>query len=690
MNAFVRDLRHAVRLLWKSPTFTLTAVLSLGLAIGANTTLFGILDSLLWKPLPVEQPGRLVRVFARTGRSNVGLYYQGFSYPEYVDYRDGTRVVAGLAATSGVQLGFRAEGGDAIRVFGEAVSDNYFEMLGVRAMLGRVLASGPGGALNTAPEVVLSHQFWERRLAGLVLVVACANLANLLLSRAGARRKEIAMRLALGARRGQLVQQLVTEAVVLSLVAGGVGLLTAYAASRAVSAVRLPTDLPFVLHVTIDPRVLWFTLAVSLFAGVAFGLLPALRASRPDLVPALKGSDVVTSGRRRRLTLTNALVVSQVAFSLVLLFGAGLFWRSIAGARMVDPGMRLERRAMVSFSPSLLRYDPARRAAFYRTLVERVSKSPEIEHVGLTGWVPLGFQADEGTFIIRGAEERTGNDHTRSWVNVVTPDFLDTVGVSLRQGRPFTEQDTNATLPVVMVNETLARRAWPGQNPIGRQLRSDHAEAPWLTVVGVVSDGKYRMLTEAPQPYVLYPLAQLPADDLTLVAQATHDNASALTAIRREVRALDPDMPLLDVKTMEQQMAKVMFLPQAMTALAGPAAGLAMVIAAIGLYGVIAFSVSLRTREFGVRLAIGAQSRDVVRHVMSQGLAVVGVGLGLGSVAALALGRVMKGVLVGVGSTDPAACAGALGILIGVAALATYVPARRAGRVDPLAALRQE
>jgi predicted lysophospholipase L1 biosynthesis ABC-type transport system permease subunit len=202
--------------------------------------------------------------------------------------------------------------------------------------------------------------------------------------------------------------------------------------------------------------------------------------------------------------------------------------------------------------------------------------------------------------------------------------------------------------------------------------------------------GQYRTLTESPQPYLLYPLAQAPTDDLTLVAQAKHDHASALAAIRREVRALDPDMPLLDVKTMEQQMAKVLFLPQAMTALAGPAAGLAMVIAAIGLYGVIAYPVSRRTREFGIKLAIGAQSRDVIRQVMSQGLAIVGVGVGLGGVAALAVGRVMKGVLVGVGSTDPAAFAGALGVLVGVVALAIYLPARRASRVDPLAALRQE
>ena len=821
MNAFTGSLRHALRLLWKNPTFTLTAVLCLGLAIGASATLFGIFNSLLWKPLPVDQPDRLVRVFAATGERYL---FAGFSHPEYRDYRDGNRVLAGLAASSGVELGFRSAGSETIRAFGDAVSDNYFEMLGLRPRLGRLLRSDFGGAFNTTPEVVLSHRFWERRLhsmpdvvgstvwlsgaaftvvgvapagfngtyatslfapemwvplgtlplfeggdrtafddranrslsllgrlaagidvaqaqaafgtvasrlelsypasntgvtahvfreldtrpdvqssrganlvaflllclAGLVLIVACANLANLLLARSGARRKEIALRLALGAGRGQIIRQLVTEAVVLSLAAGGTGLLAAYGASRAVSTVSLPTDLPLVLDVAVDMRVLWFTLALSLSAGVAFGLLPALRASRPDLVPALKGSDVTAPGRPRRLTLANALVVSQVASSFVLLVAAALFWRSIAGSRTVDPGMRIEGQTLVSFSPSILRYDQARSVAFFRALVARLSQAPEIQSVALASWVPLGFQASEGSFVVRGTEARPASDKPHAWVNVVSPRYLEAVGVSLRRGRAFTEQDTNASLPVVVVNETFARHAWPGQEPIGRQLRADSADSPWMTVVGVVADGKYRLLTESPRPYLLRPLTQASTGSLTLIARPAYHHADALSAIRREVRALDPDMPLLDAKTMEQQMAKVLFLPRALTALAGPVAGLAMLISAIGLYGVIACSVSRRTREFGIRLAIGAQPRDVVGHVMSQGLAVVGIGLGVGGAAALAVAQVMKGVLVGIGPADPAAFAGALGVLAGVSALAIYLPARRASRVDPLAALRQE
>lgn len=821
MSALLSDLRYAIRMLRKSPTFTVTAVLCLGLATGANTALFGILDSLLWKPLPVDRPGQIVRVFAGTAER---FLYGGFSYPEYLDYRDGTRVLAGLAATKAVELGFRAEGGETTRVFGDAVSDNYFELLGLRPELGRMLAAGPGGALNTVPEVVVSHRFWQQRLhsapgsvgrvlwlsgvaytivgvappsfhgtystsvfapdmwlplgtvplvegggrapfedrarrplnllgrlrpgvdvaraqaafatvasrlereyppsntgvsahvfreldtrpevsnaramnmlavlfiglAGLVLVVACANLANLLLARAGARRKDVAVRLALGASRGRLVQPLVAEALVLSFMAAGVGLLAAYAASVAVSAVSLPTDLPLLLDVTIDTRVLWFTLAASLAAGLAFGLVPALRASRPDLLPALKGREAATPRGGRWLTLSNVLVVSQVAVSLVLLVAAGLFWRGIAGAKTVDPGMRIGQQVLVSFSPSILRYDRARGEAFYRALLERLSQVPEIDTVALAAWVPLGFQASEGDFVARGDEIRAPSDRSHAWTDVVTPRYLDVVGTPLRRGRAFTDQDTAVSLPVVIVNETFARRAWPGQNPLGRQVRTERADGPWLTVVGVVADGKYRTLTEPPRPYLLYPLAQAPTDDLTLVAGPRRDQAAALAAIRREVRAIDPDMPLLDVKTMDQQMAKVRFLPQAMSALAGPAAGLAVLIASIGLYGVIAYSVTRRTREFGIRLAVGARSRDVVGQVMRQGLTVVGVGVGVGGMGALAVARVMRGALVGVGSADPAAFAGALGALVGVSAIAIYLPANRAGRTDPVVALRAE
>lgn len=823
MDQLARDIRYAVRLLWKSPAFTLTAVVCLGLGIGANTALFGIFNSLLWKPLPVQEPERLVRVYAK-GAGDTWLYLN-FSYPEMQDYRGKNDVLSGLAATTGAELGFRTAGTDPMRVFGEVVTDNYFEVLGIGPRMGRVFVSRHDGSLRTVPEVVLSHRFWERRLhsdpaiigktvwlsgaaftvagvmppafkgtasvsvfapdlwlpigtlpqidpsyqaifqnrasralnligrlkpgvsvpqaqvalrtiaarlersypesnrgvtalvfreldtrpevynarpvnlvavlflafSALVLLVACANLANLLLARAGARQKEIALRLALGAGRPQLVRQLLIEAVVLALVAGGVGLLVGYGVSRAVSAVSLPGDLPIVFDPAIDTRAMWFTLAISLVAGVAFGLVPALRASRPDLVPALKDGSWTAGGRRRRLTLANALVVAQVTVSLVLLVAAGLFWRSVAGARTIDPGLDTRHRALVSFSPSLVRDDALRTSTFYRALLDRLSQVPEVERAALASWVPLGFQLEESRLIIQGGEARPDQDKQRALVNVITPGYLEAMGVPIRRGRGFTDQDDASALPVVMVNQTLARLAWPGQDPIGQRLQVDGQNQPWLTVVGVVADGKYRTLREPPQPYMLRPFVQQPTSRMTLVVKSARDDASALAAVRREVQAVDPSMPLLDVKTMEQHLQqKVFFEPRAMAALAGPVALLAMVIASLGLYGVMAYSVSRRTREIGIRLAIGAKPRDVARMVMTQGLTIVAVGVGLGGPAALGVGRVMRRVLVGVAPTDALAFAGALALLAVVAVLATYLPARRASRVDPLVALRQE
>jgi predicted permease len=827
MGSVSRNVRHSVRLLWNSPAFTLTAVVCLGLGIGANTALFSIFNTLLWKPLPVDEPQEIVRVFG--SRPTQGRLFQGFSLPDYDEYLRENDTLAGLVATTGVQVSFRAGGNDAVRAFGEAVSDNYFVVLGVSARIGRVLLPRPDGTPNNMPEVVLSDRFWQTRLhsdpevvgktiwltgvaftvagvtnagfngtypspifapefwlplaaaplidgrrdawlrsradrsisllgrlkkgatltqaqaafdtiaarlehtyadtnkgltvkvfreldthpevyssralnliamlflglAALVLAVACANLANLMLARAAARRREVAVRLALGATRGQLIQQLAIDALLLSLVAGAVGLLGAAAALRAVSSVRLPFDLPIVFDVAIDQRAWAFTLAISILAGITFGLVPALSASRSNLVPALKSGPTIGSSGRRRFTLANGLVVLQVACSVVLIVAAGLFWRSVAGSNAVDPGLQLAGRSLVSFSPSLLRYDVSQAEAFYRRLLERVRQTPGIESAALVAWVPLGFAFEERGFIIHGEDAAHGPEarpmqRTVSLLDVVSPTAFETMGVPIRSGRTFSDQDSSAAPAVAIVNETFARRAWPGGSPLGRKVRVDREKSEWLTVIGVAADGKYRTLTEPPMPCLFRPLAQEPVDALTLVAKFRDGHRGTIAAIRREVQALDPNMPCLDVKTMDQQMAKVRFVPQALTALAGPAALIAMLIAAIGLYGVIAYSVGRRTSEFGIRLSIGAQRRDVTAMVMSQGLWLVGIGLLSGLGAAFALSRVMQRLLVGVSASDPAVFGGTAVLIMTVGALATYVPARRASRVDPLIALRQE
>jgi predicted permease len=821
MKSFIQDARYAVRLLWKNPIFAVTAVFSLGLGIGANTVLFSIFNSLLWKPLPVPDPQSIVRIYAKA--SVQSYMYQNFSYPEYLDYCSRNEVLTGIAASTGAELGFGRSGAHAARVFGEAVSDNYFEVFGILPRFGRIPASRRGFT-NAVPEVVLGHRFWTRRLnadpavvgqtiwlsgvpftitgvmpaafkgasgvsvfapdlwlplgmmpqlnagnqellqnrgkrslqlvgrlkpgvsipqaqaalrvtganlerswpdfnkgvtplvfreidtrpevynsravnlaaaifmvfAALVMLVACANVANLMLARSSARQREIALRLAIGAGRSRLVRQLLTESLVLALSAGTVGLLTGCGASRAVSSISLPGDMPIAFEVATDLRVALYTFAMSMLAAAGFGLIPALKASRPDLVTMLKSLPGSSGGRRRGFTTANALLVTQVAVSLVLLVAAGLFWRSIAGTKVIDPGMEIPQRTLVSFNPSLLRYDAIRTTTFYKALLDRVSRLPGAEYAALASWVPLGFQMEETTLVIHGDAARSGGDKMRSLVNIVTSGYFGALGVKVTQGRPITDLDTGSTHPVAMVNETLARLAWPGQNPLGRQLRSDVDGAPWLTVVGVVADGKYRNLTESPSPYVLRPLAQLPRNGMTLVVKSGADHASILAALRREVEALDPLMPLLDVKTMEQQMFKPLFVPRALAALAGTAALLALAIASVGLYGVMGCSVSRRTREIGIRLAIGASPYRVAGDVMTQGLTIVGIGMAVGGLAALTVGRVLRRMLVGVGPTDPLTFGCAFILLVGVAFAASYFPALRASRVDPVAALRHD
>lgn len=826
MSTMLRNLRFAVRALRKAPAFTATAILCLGVALGANVALFAIFNTLLWKPLPVAHPERLVRAFTK-GRTQT-LVQQGFSLPEYEDYARDNGVLDGLAATTGTDVAFRSKGRAAVRAFGEAVSDNYFDLLGLQPRLGRLFPPAPAGAANSTLEVVLSHRFWKGRLqsdpgvigttvwmtgvpftvvgvtapgfhgtypspvfapdlwiplgalphiqagsrsalhnrgerslallgrlkpgvtmeqaraafdaialrlergypesnagvratlyaeldthpevsssrtvnlaaflflglADLVLLVACANLASLVLARAASRRKETALRLALGARRGQVALQLLAEAVVLSVAAGAVGLLVALAAAAAVSSIRLPTDLPIVLDVRIDPRTLWFTLAISLASAVVFGLLPALGASRQDLVTALKDTDRGAGAGRRRFTLANALVVAQVAFSVVLLVAAGLFWRSIAGSEAVATGMQVADRTLVSFNPSLVRYDAAQAATFYGTLLERVQQMPEMEKAALASWVPLGFAFDEAPLVVHGRDAGQAApraaDRTTCLLDVVSPGYFDTVGVPVRSGRAFTSRDDAGAPPVVVVNETLARQAWPGQEAVGRQLRLDRAGAPWLTVVGVVADGKYRTLTEPARPCLFRPWAQSPEPVMTLVVKRRNGHANAVARIRGEVQAIDPDMPLLDAKTMDQQMAKVRFLPRAMTALAGPAAIAAILIAAIGLYGVVLSSVGRRRREFGIKLAVGAQRHHLVAEVMRYGLFSVAIGLAIGFLASSALSRLLGHMLVGVTGADPLVLIGTVVLLTATSALATFLPARGASRVDPLAAIRQD
>jgi macrolide transport system ATP-binding/permease protein len=818
LGTIASDFRYAARGLAMNPLFTLIAALSLGLGIGANSALFSMFNSLLWRPLPVEEPGRLAIAYTRTGD---GPFYEGFSYPDFDDYA-AANIFEHVAAYTTVECALAIPGEDATRVYGEAVSGAFFQAVKPRMHLGRGLRVDEASTVGRDPVVVLSHRAWQRRfqsdasilgrtitlnnqaftvvgvaapefhgvyaayffpdfwlpvtmlprleaayaaempsrdareyrligrlrrggsvaqaeaamqtvsarlaqaypatnrgvkaflfpeiqtrpeveisgastgvamiflgVSALVLLIACANVANLLLARSSARRKELAMRAALGASRSQIVRQLMAESVLLALVSGAVGLLVGSAATGLVASVQVPTDMPLVFEFQTDLRVVLFTLGISIVAGLAFGLLPALRTTGGDLVPALKEGGA-TASPGRWFTLSNGLVVAQVAASVVLLIVAGLCLRSIGGARTIDPGFKVADRVVFNFSPSLVGYDGTRAGNFYRVLLGRLRQQPGIEGATVAHWLPLDFGSGGGDIVVEGRAAEPGKDKFQTMASTVDEGYFQTMGTPIRKGRAFDARDTASSRPVVIVNETFARTVWPGQDPIGRRLRYDLPDGPFLEVIGVAADGKYRQLTEPPRPYLFLPFAQRKQYRATLVVACKGDLASAIGTVRREVNAIDPAMPIFEVKTMGQFLERAMMGPRLSAMVAAPVGALAAIIAAMGLYGVIAYSVSRRTREVGIRMAIGAAPLNIVRMVMRQGMAVAGVGLVIGLALALAGTRFIQVLLFGVTPTDPLVFLAVPPLLLAVAAIACYVPARRAIRIDPLLALRAE
>ena len=820
MSTLVRDVRLAARLLVKQPGFTAAAVVSLALGLGANSALFTIFNSLLWRPLPVSAPDSLTAIYAaREGRA----IYTGVSYPDYRDLRDQTDVFAGVAGHTAAMFSLRGDGREDARIYGELVTGNYFDVAGVRMRLGRGFLPEEDQTPGAHPVVVINHRFWTRHfdadpsvvgrtltlngrvftivgvtppgfngtyaiyfapdlwmplamrtetgsggavdlenrgsrflrvnarlapgvtvaqaqaavgtvatrlaaaypdtnrdvraavfreidtrpeveisratnrialiflgLTALVLLAACANVANLILARSAARRREIAVRLALGASRGQLVQQLLVESLLLSIVAGAAGIGLGAIAARAMSSLTLPTDIPLLIDFHTDLRVGLFTFGLSALAAIAFGLAPALSASRPDLVPALKGDEPARGGRR--ISLTSLLVVAQVAVSLVLLVVAGLFVRSVAGARTIDPGFRLDNRIVIDFDLGLQQYDQARATTFYRNLLERVRALPAVEAAALATNVPLDWDVGFAPIVFEGRPAEPGREAEQTMYTTVGDGYFETLGTPMRAGRTFGTGDTADSPRVAIVNEVMARRYWPNQPAIGKRFRFDGPDRAWIEVIGVAADGKYRQLTESPRPFFFLPDAQHYGAERTLVVRARRSDevAAAIASVRQAVHALDPAVPIFGVRTMDQFMARAYLGPTLAALLVGPAGLLALVIAAVGLYGVMAYWVSRRTHEVGVRVALGATPGDVLRLVIGQGLKLAGVGLAIGLVGGFAVARLVAFMLYGVGATDPIVFVGVPLVLAAVAALASYLPARRALGVDPLTALRTE
>jgi predicted permease len=823
METLLQDLRYGARMLIRRPAFTVVAVLSLALGIGANTAIFAVVDGFLWRPFPVEDPDRLVAVLT-TDPKNPG--FLPLSTLNYEDFRDQNQVFEGLAAYGFGPLDLTV-GGETERIFCNMVTGNYFDVLGVRFSRGRGFLPEEDKALGGHPLVVLSHGLWQRRFGGdtkilgksvtlnrapytvvgiapegftglvpgfvpdvfvpsmmrnhvnpafawltasrrglwlngvgrlkpgvsqdqaqaamatlarqleqqypvanegrslalitlaearanptgaaqnpipliaglllavvtVVLLIACANVANLLLARAASRQREIAIRLTMGAGRVRLVRQLLTESLLLSLLGGAGGLLVAFWAADLLLAFQPVGFFPLNLDASFSLRVLGFTLFVALLTGLIFGLAPALQTTRPDIHESLKeggrqAAEGISGGRLRSL-----LVVAEVALAAVALIGAGLFVQSLRNAMSIDPGFRTQNIIAMNLDVSLQGYEPARGEEFYRQLRERLENVPGVDSAALGSRLPLGFGLQR-TLILE--DQVPSEDERGVLVNVdsVEVGYADTLGIPLVKGREFETYDDADAPRVAIVNQTMAQRFWPDQDAIGRRFRfpagGDGRVTPLIEVIGIARDAKYVTLGEDPIPFAYLPFRQEYQPGMVLFVETTADPSGIMPLVRRELRAMDPGLPVFNVQTLTQQISNSLWLARMGAYLLSVFGLLALVLAAVGIYGVISYSVSQRTHEIGIRMALGAQQAHILKLVLRRGMLLALVGMAIGLSVAFAATRLIVSLLYGVSAADPVTFAAIPMLLVAVALLACYLPARRATRVDPLLALRYE
>ncbi len=525
-----------------------------------------------------------------------------------------------------------------------------------------------------------------------LLLIACANVANLLLARSTARQKEIAIRTALGARRGRIVQQLLTESVMLSMTGGALGLLFAFWGVGILTSLS-PGSIPRLSEIGVDSRVLAFTLGVSLLTGIIFGLLPALQASNPNLNETLKegGRSSVEGTRGGRLR--SVLAATEVALALVLLIGAGLMARSFLRLQDVNPGFNAERVLTVGlFLPATKYKEGPQVVAFYKELLSKTESLPGVVSAGAIDTLPLDVGGNVLGFAIEGRPpQQPGDDTPDAEHRVVSTDYFHTMGIPLLRGRLFEEQDGPNAPQSIVINETMAKRYFPAEDPIGKRINlGDPQSTPWLTIVGIVRDTRHEALSEEPYSQMYAVHTQAPRRSLGLVVRTSGDPMSLVSAIRSRIADMDRDLPLSNMRTMDQILSESIQRPRFNMLLITIFAVVAMVLASVGIYGVISYSVSQRTHEIGVRIALGAQPRDIFKMVVGQGLKLAITGVGAGLVAAFALTRVMVSLLYGVQATDPLTFAAISAVLTSIVIMASYIPARRATKVDPMVSLRYE
>jgi predicted permease len=812
----IQDVRFGLRMLIKRPALTTVIIISLGLGIGANATIFSFVNALLLRPPDVAAPSELREIWnARQNEGSAFERYLPLSYPEYTHYRDQNKVFSDLIAYDETSMVNWSRGGQAEIGQLQAVSGNFFSGLGVTTAVGRTFLPDEDRLPGQSPVVVLSHLFWQQHLGGdqsiigtpltlngqsftiigvaqssftgtmagiapafwvplmmkpqldydpqaltrrdslwltmvgrlkpgidtttaqadlsllaeqlrqaypknnkdldvalfpatmipgpfrgfvgaftgvlmaivaMVLMIACANAANLLLAQANSRRQEMAIRTALGAGRWRLIRQSLTESVVLSCLSGAAGLALAYWSVPILLKLAPPT-LPIKFTIPMDYTVLGFILLVSVLTGIIFGLAPALRGAKLNLIPSLKDGSYGKSYHRSRFR--NVLLISQVTVCVVLLIAGGLCLRSLSHAQSIDIGFETKDRLAAILNLRTLNYSEERGKAFFSSLLENIRSLPGVQRVSIANYLQLGMVSSGRGINVEGFEPPTGQSAFMVNTMDVGPGYFQTMGVPLLGGREFDQRDREGAPPVAIINEAMAKRFWPGQDPVGhRFILGAVANGKSHEIIAVVKTGKYRSLSEDARPFFYLSFLQSYHPKATVIAQTSGDPEKLIAAVRGEVQRLDPHLALNGIETLRKQLGLALFPAEATGILLGVFGLLGLVLALVGLSGAIAYSVSQRTREIGVRMALGAQRRDVLQLVLKQGMWLTFIGLGIGLIVSFALTRFLSSLLYGVSATDPVTFIGVSLLLSVVALLACYFPARRATKVDPLVALR--
>jgi predicted permease len=527
-------------------------------------------------------------------------------------------------------------------------------------------------------------------LVSVVLLIACANVANLLLGRARGRTREIAVRIALGVSRTKLLRQLFLENVVLAVLGGLFGVAFAYGGIRFLQTIPIPTDLPIVISPELDQRVLVFSLMASLFSVLVFGLAPAFQSLKTELVSALKSSETNLSGRRRTLG-RNTLVIAQIAMSMVLLVAAGMLLDGFRKTLAASPGFRTDHLMMSEFDTSLARYTPENTATFYRDLKDRVRALPGVRSATLTAFIPFGPNQSSRETIPDGYQAPKGQESVTLLFDVVDQDYFDTMKIPIASGRAFTADDKADSTPVAIVNQEFAARFWPGQDPLGKRIRLDNAKGKLVQVVGVARNSKYQFIGEPQFRYFYLPFKQEPASRMVLLTETSGDPALLATPLREIVRSMDPNQPMYNLRTFGNfYQLRAIETPLMITQMVVTMGLIGLTLALIGIYGLVSYSVARRTREIGVRIAIGANQSDVIRMVLRQGLVLACIGIGVGGALSVVTGKVLAAGMIGLGKPNPATFVVVPLAVLLVTMAACFAPAWRASRVDPLRALRSE